>query len=228
MSLKTRKYLWLLIWILLIASGPLTVLINTDLSRVGNNQINLINFFQRMSGLLAFTLISIQIVLGHWMNKWTQIIGSKAYAFHVAQGIFTYLLVLFHPSMHLLITYELSKSILDTLGELIPRLNNQTETYLSYGKLSLVLITITVPAGYFRTKPFFRRNWQKLHIVNYFLFYSIYLHMRVGSDITSPPFVLVSWVALGLVTFSALKRFVFPFLSKIFPQKANEITGQKA
>ena len=228
MNLKNRKYLLFTIWLLLVLSAPYTVLQNTPWTEANSETVLLVNFLQRVSGLLAFILISIQVVLGHWMSKFTQIGGAKAFNWHIVQGIFTFLLVLFHPFLYSVITYQTSNSLLNAILVITPSLKNQSEIYLTYGKLSFLLITITVITGYFRSKPFFRRHWLKFHILNYFVFYSVFIHMRIGSDIMTPPFVWISWLALALVSYSALEKFLFPFVRKIAFQNADEIQKQKA
>lgn len=206
MNLSRRKYIFLTLWALVVLSGPIAVLRNTPLDNITIDSINFFNFLQRISGVLLFSLIFTQIILGSQMDKMNQIVGSKAYWFHITQGVGIFFLVLFHPLMELVITYQISESILKALAIFIPRLNTQNEVYLTFGKLGVVILCLTISAGYFRTKQILRRYWHTIHLLNYALFYLVYYHMRVGQDITTPPFLWVTWLALVSVTMSLILK----------------------
>jgi len=110
-SLKQKRYFWIFIWLLFLASGPVSVLRNTPLSLALEDSAILINFFQRIFGLLALTLLFSQIMLGSFMGKWVQIIGARAYKYHVTEGLITYGFILIHPLMQVLLDYKLSGPI---------------------------------------------------------------------------------------------------------------------
>lgn len=206
MDLKTRKILVFLVWLFIVLSGPISVLVNSSFTSVGSNPINIMNWLQRLSGLLLFSLLFTQIMLGYFMDKLVQVVGSKAYLFHVVQGISIFFLLLLHPLMELGIIYKITESFVDTMAVFIPRISSQREIYLTYAKGAVVLLFLTIGAGYFRTNRLLRKHWRKIHILNYGVFYLIFLHMRVGSDITTAPFIYVSWIALAGVTITlALK-----------------------
>ena|SRR3989344_5264897 len=228
MSLNSRKNLFYLLWFLVLTSPFITVFKNTEITKVFSNDLILLNVIQRIAGLLAFTLISIQIVIGLFMEKWVQVVGSKAYRVHIVQGILTYGLVLFHPMMEMAIVYNLTQNFLNSLAVILPRFDSQREVYLVYGKTALLLMTFAVTAAYFRTKPFFRQNWKKFHILNYFVFYSVFLHMRVGTDITTAPFVWVSWAALFFVTWGLIYKYLLKGFFSIKNRLNADINKQKA
>jgi hypothetical protein len=210
MTLKQKRYFWIFVWLLILASGPVSVLRNTSLSLAFEDSLILINFFQRILGLLAFTLLFSQIMLGRFMGKWVQIIGARAYKYHVTGGLITYGIILIHPSMQVLLDYKAS-GILGAVLALLPG----RDIYLNLGKTAFLLLTVGVLAAYFRTKPFFRRHWLKFHILNYVAFAIIAVHSwYLGTDIRTPPFVYVYWIAVFAVSFSVIYRFVLPFVKK--------------
>ena len=207
MSLKAKRYIFFTIWFLIIISGPLTVFLNTPYENALSNEKVLINVFQRTTGLLAFSLIFIQIVIGAYMDKWVQIIGAKAYNLHVTQGLFTYGFVLVHPILNSALTYAVSKSVRDVILGLVPSFSSQREVFLVYGRVAFVLVTISVIAGYFRTKPFFRKNWKAFHILNYLSFILVAFHSKgVGSDMGSFPFNFLYWIFVSGVILTILHK----------------------
>lgn len=196
MSLKQKRIFWFLIWITLILSGPVTVLINTDLSLAFSNILLLVNLFQRLTGAVAFTLLFIQITLGAFMYKWVQILGAKAYRTHVVEGLYAYAFVLIHPFMQAYINYY-SGGLLGGLMILLP----DRSPYINFGKIGFLLLSVGVAAGYFRTKTFFRRNWKTLHILNYVAFFSVAYHsLYLGTDVNTFPFSLTHKAAILSVT----------------------------
>lgn len=187
MRLKQKSVFWFFIWLVLVLSGPITVIKNTDLATVTSNDLLFVNFFQRLIGVVAFTLIFIQITLGSLMERWVQILGSRAFRAHVTEGILTYTFIFIHPMMQMYFDYS-ARGLFGALLTLFPG----RDIYLNLGKVGFLLLTVGVIAGYFRTKPFFRRNWRTLHILNYIAFFFIFVHSRnLGTDVNSLPFALL-------------------------------------
>ena len=210
MTLKQKRIFWFFVWILILASGPVSVLRNTPLSLAFGGSLILINIFQRLTGLLAFSLLFAQIMLGSFMGKWVQILGARAFKFHVTEGLVTYGFILVHPLMQVLIDFEL-RGVLGAFMTFLPG----RDIFLNLGKISLLLLTVGVFAAYFRTKPFFRRHWLKFHILNYVAFSLIAVHSwYLGTDIKTPPFVWVYWTAVFAVSFSVIYRLALPFVKK--------------
>ena len=136
------------------------------------------------------------------MGHWVQMIGAKAYKYHITEGLVTYGFILAHPFMQALLDYKVA----GFLGALLTFLPGR-DIDLSLGKIALLLITIGVIAGYFRTKPFFRRHWLKFHYLNYAAFYLIAVHSwGEGTDIGTTPFVWVFWSAVSLVSFTVVYK----------------------
>ena len=224
MSVHTRRKIFYVAWFLLLCTPVITFLKNTDISKAFSDPVLVLNSFQRLTGMTAFILLFIQIILGLFMDRWVQIIGSKAYKFHITQGLLTYGLVLIHPTLYLLITYEVSKNVLKTLSALLPSLASPSDILLVFGRTAFVLLTISVTAAYFRTKPFFRRNWRAFHILNYLVFYLIAFHAKVGTDLASQPFDSVYWLAIITVSAAVAYRFIYPIIKKVIPVK---LTAEK-
>lgn len=219
----SKKGLVIFSWILIILVGPITLLVNNTLSDVFSDPVLLVNFFQRITGLLAFSFLFVQILLGAYMTYWQGIIGAKTFKYHVFEGVFSYLLILAHPLLYIVFTYQ-------TLGTIttfiLPNLDVNSvsyELYLTYGRIAFVLLSIGVAAGLLRNKPFLRHNWRKFHILNYFSFFFIAFHAwHVGSDVSSPPFSIFFWFALAVIAGVVFKRFLLPKLKMLLPQKPAE------
>lgn len=210
MTLRQRKIFWFLVWLAIVLSGPFTVLRNAPDSF--SNDLILINVIQRLAGLTAFSLLFVQIMLGSFMGRWVQILGARAFKFHVTEGLVAYGFILTHPLMQVLIDYK-ARGVLGAFLTLLPG----QDIFLNFGKMALVLLTIAVPAAYLRTKPFFRRNWRVFHILNYLAFFFIVVHSRgVGTDVSTPPFVWVHRAAILGVTYSLFYRFILPFVRNFF------------
>jgi predicted ferric reductase len=81
------------------------------------------------------------------------------------------------------------------------------DIYLNFGKLALLFITTGVLVGYFRTKPFLRRNWRKLHILNYLAFIFVAVHSwNLGTDVKSFPFVATFFLANVVVNALIIRK----------------------
>jgi len=208
-----KKILFLIIWALILSLGPITILKNTSFELL-KDPVVAINFFQRLTGLLAFSLLFFQIVIGSNMNKLIEKYGAWIFRFHVTEGIFTYLLVLIHPLLAVLLNFKL-------LGPFDPFYvftdfcvicKTNSELFLTFGRVAFWIITLAVAAGYFRTNPWLRRNWKKFHKLNFIAFFLIAIHSWfVGSDTQSSPFVYFFYFTIPIVAY----LFTFKFFKKI-------------
>ncbi len=214
MNRRVAKYLFYAVWLTIVAIPFITFAKNTDLNAVIGNKVLLLNSFQRVSGMFAFTLIVSQIVLGAFLDRWVQVLGAFAYRLHVIQGLVAYGLILSHPVFQLLITFEISGVFSEVLRTIFPTFASSQELYLTFGKMGFVIATVTFVAGYFRTNRFLRRYWRIFHMLNYLLFYFIFFHSEgVGSDVGTLPFSLFRWAAFLGITGIAICRFGFqPFI----------------
>ena len=205
------------------------ILSNTSLEQALGNPIILTNIFQRITGLLAFTLLFMQIMIGAHMNRWVQIIGAKAYKIHITQGLVSYGFMLIHPLFESAIVYQVSRSLTEAILTLKPSIATQRDLLLTFGRTSFVLVTIAVIASYFRTKPFFRRNWRAFHILNYLAFFLVFFHARVGTDTFTPPFLYVYWLATTLVSGTLIYKVFSPIIARlVFKFKVTDKAQEKA
>lgn len=208
MALRNRKLIGFVVWLLILISGPVTVLLTLS-PGLKFNSILVLSLLQRSTGLIAFSLIFLQILTGSLLPLLVQVFGARVYKLHVTQGLFAYGFILLHPLMESAIVYSLSGEALDFFAAIFPKAGSARDVYINFGRISLVLATVTVVAAYFRTKPFFRRNWLLFHYLNYAVFYFFFYHAyKLGSDIKTLPFSLVFWPAPFIVGVTILYRFL--------------------
>lgn len=204
MTIKQRRYLFYFIWILILVSGPYTVLKTANYERIFGNDILLLSTLQRISGLLAFVLIGMQIFMGAFMHKLTQIIGARSFKLHIVQGIGSVVFIILHPILQTMIDYRVEGVFRSFLQ---PVFSRPDELYYTFGRVAFVLLIVTILAAYFRTKINLRRVWLKLHILNYIAFYFIFFHaFRLGSDVKTFPFNIVFYVSFVFATIAVVYR----------------------
>ena len=210
-QMLSRKSVIIFIWLLIVLVGPLTVLGSTSFSTTLSEPILLVNLFQRLTGLAAFSLLFVQILLGSYINFWQRFLGARTFKYHLFQGLISYGLLLAHPLLYVVFTYQMFGKITTFL---LPNFDINPgiyELYLTYGRIAFVLLTIGVAAGYFRNKPFLRAHWRKFHILNYFSFFFIAIHAyNVGTDIAVFPFSVFYWLVVGVIGAVVVGRFVYP------------------
>ncbi|KKR88379.1 MAG: hypothetical protein UU38_C0008G0003 [Candidatus Wolfebacteria bacterium GW2011_GWB1_41_12] len=215
-----NKLLFYIPWLLVISVGPVTLLRNAPpVSSLSANQIILINFLQRGAGLLAFSLLFSQIMLGAYMHKLIDKFGAWVFKFHTTEGAFTYSLIFLHPLLFLFLNFK-------SLGKFDPfyvftdvcvLCRNTTELFYNFGRVSFWLITVALLAALLRTQPWLRNHWRKFHIFNYFAFLLIAVHSRgVGTDVRFVPFVWFYWISITIVVFTIFYKFLYPRVSKLF------------
>jgi len=215
MSIYTKRKIFYAIWVLIMLSGPITIFRNVVLSQVLSSNLVLLNTFQRLTGTMAFSLIFMQIMIGSNMDKFVQILGSKAYRIHIVQGLLVYATAFSHPIFESLIVFTVSRKVADAFFVVIPSLNTQRDILLTFGKMGLALLTIGVVAAYFRTKPVFRKYWRYFHYFNYVVFFLIAFHARVGTDLGSLPFDSFYWAAIVIVSLTLMYKLSIYFKSEI-------------
>lgn len=183
--MKIKRWFLLLFYLLLIASGPIAAFMNTPLTSVVFDKILFTAFLQRNLGTIAFAMLFTQIVLGSEIGSWIRQIGGSAFKYHVSHGLVAYFFMLAHPFMQIVLDVNL-RGIFAGLITLLPG----RDIFLNFGKLALLFISTAVFAGYFRTKPFLRKNWRKFHILNYLAFIFVGIHSwNLGTDVKSFPFI---------------------------------------
>ena len=207
--MKRKRIILYTLWVLSFLVVPITAFTNTPWDLISGDRNLTINLFQRLFGMFSVILLFTLIILGAFMEEISQIIGGVAYRLHTFLGIFTYFVIFLHPLMQYILHAPVYAGFLD-------RLNPQRDIFVAIGTLSFVLITLTVIAGRFRVWPSLRRNWKKVHIVNYFVFFLIHIHAdRLGTDMD---FGLYSIVEHGMLLVVGFIVF-YKFYNKFFSQK---------
>lgn len=199
----SKKLLFYFVWLIFLSFGPITVLKVTPFSSVVGNKTLLVNFFQRILGLLAFSMLFVQIILGAFMQKWIDKLGAWIFRFHIMEGLVIYSLVFAHPLFFVLFNYFI-KGILDPFYvyvDVCALCKGSFEWFYNFGRIGFWLITTAVLAGLFRAStPFMRIHWRKFHILNYIAFFFIWYHsLRLGTDIGTAPFSYIYHPALIVV-----------------------------
>lgn len=205
--MMSKKTIFIIIWLILLSLGPITVIRNTpELS---------INFFQRMFGLWAFTLLFIQIILGAFMQKLTEKLGGWVFKFHITEGLFAYALVFSHPLLFAVLNYQTS-GVFNPFYVYLGFSLKDIELFYSFGRSAFWLMTLAVVAALLRTQPWLQNNWRKFHILNYFVFFAVWYHsFKVGTDIGTFPFSFFHGPSLIIVLGIVLYR-LFSYFKSLF------------
>lgn len=169
-SWSYEEVFFYLIWFLVISIGPLTVLKVTPLSYALTTPALTINFFQRIIGLLGFSLLFWQIILGAFMHKWIDKLGAWVFRFHTTEGAFTYGFVFLHPLLFVILNFKATGKFdpFYVFTDVCFICRNNTELFYNFGRVAFWLITVAVAAALLRTQPWLRNHWRKFHIFNYF------------------------------------------------------------
>lgn len=210
---RTKILIFCLIWLVFFSVGSITVYLNSNISLVFSKKVVTVNFFQRILGLTAYSLLFVQIILGAFMPFWRKQFGSIALNIHITNGLIAYTLVVLHPLMWVLINY-LVRSKIDPYFPFIDvclLCKNWQEWVYNFGRIGFWFITIAVTAGLFRGyNRFMALNWRKFHYLNYVAFISLYVHsLGIGSDVGTMPFTLIHgpalFIVVGVIAFKLFK-----------------------
>jgi predicted ferric reductase len=161
----------------------------------------------QLAGLTAFTLIGLQVATGPFMTLWGRLYGPGFYKFHAIQGLAVLLFALLHPL--LLGAYLIMKQI--DYSEFAA----QYPWQLSLGPIALALLLMTIPtaaSAVLWNKPYFRRRWHWIHLLNYLVFLTAFLHsISIGSDVSPSDSQLrpLWWTFFVIWIFAGLYRRVF-------------------
>lgn len=157
----------------------------------------IINLLQRITGLTAFVLLFIQIVLGSNMDFWRAKFGSIALKIHITNGLLAYFFILLHPTLMIAFRYFLYGKIdpYYVFTDFCVLCEKPYDYYINFGRLALLSVTIAVFAGLFRgANLWMRKNWRKLHILNYLAFYFVSIHSyNIGADSSTKLFIYTFW-----------------------------------
>ncbi|MFC1662919.1 ferric reductase-like transmembrane domain-containing protein [Patescibacteria group bacterium] len=162
----------------------------------------------RLFGLLAFSIIFTQIVIGAFRKFFVLLFSPLWLRIHLILGIVAVIIALTHPV--LLIMNDIRDNSLDYLW-LLPDFSSQTLLWQSLGPLALYLIIITAITALLRKKI---KLWRKLHLLNYLIFFLAFFHSwNIGSDLQINWVKTVWLIYLITVTIALLYRLKF-YISK--------------
>ena len=212
----SKKIFFILVWLLLIVLSVISPVKEFKFVLASKNQVLLIGLFQRILGLLAFTLLFIQIFLGAFMGRLTEKLGEWVFNFHLFNGKLLYTLILLHPALYMLYLFKI-KGVLDPFyiySDLCVLCKGNFEHFYNLGRVALWLITAGIIAAVFRAShPFLKKNWHKFHLLNYFAFFLIAIHSKVlGTDISTTPFKWIYLFGVATVSLSLVVKYVLPFI----------------
>lgn len=164
---------------------PITVLFS-------QNQANTYTIF-KLFGLLAFTLLSFQIITGSLRNKLAQVFNAqKLFQFHNATGLFTLLFAILHPILFAI-----------ALKQPITILFSFAPNPILLGQISLLLMFIIVITALLRKK--IARHWRKIHALNYLVFFFAFAHsFLIGTDIKTSTALQSIWLIYFAITIIAI------------------------
>lgn len=218
MNSTNSKILFFSIWLFLVLLGPYTIYKSIALGVAINNPVILINVLQRITGLVAFTLIFIQIVLGSLMQKWTEKLGGWVFKFHLIEGAIAYTLILAHPLLFVFLNFKIT-GVFDpfyVFTQICVICKDSFEYFYTFGRISFWLITLAVLAAKLRTQPWFQIHWRKFHVLNYVAFFFIVAHsFFVGTDVRTAPFSWFYFLAITTVVGIIIYKFIYPFIRRV-------------
>lgn len=174
------------------------------------SNLELINLLQRITGLTAFVLLFVQIILGSNMDFWRAKFGSIALKIHIANGLLAYLFIFLHPTLMIAFRYLLYQKIdpIYVFTDACILCDGVYEYYINFGRLAFISVTIAVFAGLFRGyDKFMRLNWRKFHMLNYLAFYFVSIHAyNIGTDSSTKLFVYLFWFFQIVVLYIVLSK----------------------
>ncbi|MFH1863321.1 MAG: hypothetical protein ABIJ85_00205 [bacterium] len=210
----SKKTFFILVWVLLLVLSVISPVKEFKFVLASKNQVLLIGLFQRILGLLAFTLLFIQIFLGAFMGRLTEKLGEWVFNFHLFNGKLLYTLILLHPALYMLYLFKI-EGVLDPFyiySDLCVLCKGNLEHFYNFGRVAFWLITAGIIAAVFRASdPFLKKNWRKFHILNYFAFFLIAIHSKVlGTDISTTPFKWIYLFGIVTVSLSLVVKYILP------------------
>lgn len=147
-------------------------------------------------GLLAYALVWSQFMIGSNMSPLRKVYGWID-KYHHWQGGFALLFALAHPALLFVgVGAELyfSRGFVST--EMVP--------FVYFGYLNILLIILTASAGLLRNVKMFRKNWYYVHLLNYGLVFSIWIHSWfIGTDVQATGLKYL-WIFFGVTVIGSI------------------------
>ena len=213
MKLKLSLFI---VWLVILLSGPLTIFKTIKDFDITQNIPLLINILQRTVGLLVFSLLFMQIILGAFMQKWKEKLGVWVLKFHIIQGVIVYMLVLAHPLLFVIYNFK-TRGLINpfyVFTDFCLLCPTPIELYYTFGRIAFWLISLAILAAILRSEVWWRKNWRKFHMLNYFVFFLIAIHAWFsGTDIINTSFVYIYWFGITTVIYTIFRKYVLPIIT---------------
>ena len=202
------------IYIIFLLIGPFVVY-STNKSLYLNPTLNLsfaLNFIQRAIALIVFIMMAVQIITASFMDALKRKFGDNISKFHFVQGVIIYSFILVHI-LSFLLTLTFSRRIIDPFyifSDFCILCKEKHELFLSLGRFSFWLITLTGITSLLKKHPSLIKNWRLLHYFNYIVFVLVLIHAKfIGSDIASnfysPVFYLFSLMVFIIMVVNLIR-----------------------
>jgi len=212
MNLKINNSIFLGLVTICFIAATASVYENNNGFNIGRSEFLTYALLQ-LFGLFAYILISFQLILGGFYHKAIQLLGSKAYRYHIVFGLTAFFFMIIHPLMNGLSTYLLSNNIRDIFS-LLPQIPVDRYTFfVSLGRTAFYLLSLSIFVAFFRTK-FFRKNWLKAHYLNYLAYPLLVLHSKYLGVNVNTSFGVVYFL-LTVMGLSSVIFVVYRFTGKL-------------
>jgi len=211
------KLSFFIVWFIILLSGPFAVLKSVKGFDITQNVPLLINIFQRILGLIVYSLLFVQIILGAFMQKWKEKLGGWIFKFHLIQGVVAYALVLAHPLLFLIYNFK-TRGTFDPFyifTDFCLLCSRPIELYYSFGRIAFWLVSLAILAAILRGETWWKENWRKFHILNYFAFFLIAIHAWFLSTVVASTLsVYMFWLEVTIVLYIVFRKHILLVTTK--------------
>lgn len=186
---KLLKYGVAVLWVVILAT-PAAIFISSRDAAAYTEASSIFPLF----GLIAFTLIWSQIMLGAFMRPLEKIY-PKIFPLHIFFGIATLIFAVLHPFLFTL------NFIPDRLSDYLSYsyTTPALKTYVQLGQIGFLLLVAGVLAGLLRNWPPIKRYWHWFHLVNYAVFFLTFFHSwNLGTDVQGSEILRSLWIFFGV------------------------------
>ncbi|MEI6533657.1 MAG: ferric reductase-like transmembrane domain-containing protein [Candidatus Roizmanbacteria bacterium] len=161
-----------------------------------------------VAGFIGASLLLWQFILGirQITRKWN-VDYSGLLRLHAFLGINGMFFILIHPILEMFVYGQ------NVLFLFLPKLSNNLDIHITFGRLALLLILgIWITSSFFREKIIYRL-WLKIHYVSYFAMFFVFIHaFDIGTFLVTFPFIRAYWfILLGLYVVLVSWRIVLFF-----------------
>jgi DMSO/TMAO reductase YedYZ heme-binding membrane subunit len=143
----------------------------------------------RLFGLYAFTFLWGQLMVGPFMKPLSRLYGQNWLPFHRLQGLLALLLAVLHPLILYVafVVWTGSFNWFEAVLSYTPQV-----TWVWLGETALLLMALTITTALLMRRPWLRRKWHWIHLLNYVVFGLVWVHsFLLGSEAHTFP---MSWL----------------------------------